>query len=256
MLKLQVPSGGLTLNTKSKFCNLELGFSQSAINILVGPNGGGKTTLLRAILSPKEAGVSLLCNQKQIENLTTLKRAKLISYVGTTSGNRPGISVEDFLLFSFFKNPGVDCVDKIKEMLKDLDVSYLRNSRIDQLSEGEYKRIHIAGGLLQEAQWYLLDEPEEHLDPGALKSLAKVLLRMKIEGKSFILACHDLSFACFLADYFLGINACGELVFNEKKRVVIESKLLESLYGCDFLYVDEKSAQGESSPYLLGPKYE
>jgi len=139
-------------------------------------------------------------------------------------------------------------------MLLELGISYLEYSRIDQLSEGEYKRIHIASGLLQDAKWYLLDEPEEHLDPRALKRLVKIILGMKTEGKSFILACHNLSFASYLADYFIGINACAEIIFSESRKNVMQSKLLDELFLCEFLY--DTADNGVGAPYLLGPKYE
>jgi len=249
MLKLEIPKAGLRLSTKSKFPDESLSFNANAISILVGPNGGGKTTLLRAILAPDEAQVTLLCEEEDLSNASPLKRSKLISYVGTTSGYRPRISVEDFLSFSFYKEGQLGYGEKLNEILSNLGIQHLRYSRIDQLSEGEYKRAHIAGGLLQDAKWYLLDEPEEHLDPVALKNLAKTIRSMKQNGKSFLLACHNLNFANYLADYFIGINLNAEVAFSEDKKTVLEGKLLDKLFLCEFSYNDTDSS-------LMGLKYE
>lgn len=256
MLKLEVPSSGIKLNTNSKFCDLKLSFPPNAITILAGPNGGGKTTLLRAILSPRDAGISLFCEQEQLHTASPLKRSNFISYVGTTSGPRARLNVTDFLAFSFYKRSELNFESKIEAMLSELDISYLIKSKIDELSEGEYKRICIANGLLQEAKWYLLDEPEEHLDPGALKNLVRTILNMKGEGKSFILACHNLSFASYLADYFIGISSCAEIVFNECRSKVIEAMLLDELFACDFLYGTSGDGASDRDRYLLGPRYE
>ncbi len=256
MLKLKVPNIGIRLKTNSRFENLELNFEAGIFTILLGPNGGGKSTILKSLLSPKEAGVSLLNDRIDLAEIPPLERSRIVSYVGTSGGQRPRLSVMEFLKLSFYLRAELCSVDKIEIILESLEVSHLIESRIDELSEGEYKRIHIAGGLLQGVQWYVLDEPEEHLDPVALMSLAKTIVEMKKVGKSFIIACHDLNLANYLGDQFIGIRSSGEIAFVKSKIDVLEHRLLDDLFSCKLDYHSVPSKSGASYVSSIGPKYE
>lgn len=234
---------------KALFPGLSLSFPAGSINVLVGPNGGGKTSILRSLLSPVKGIHRVLLDQRDISSSSFHDRSKLISYVGTSTGHRPHIRVCDLLSFSSYRD--LLCRDKLREVLDDLQIDYLRDAFLDELSEGEYKRVFVAGGLLQEASWYVLDEPEEHLDPLSLTLFVRRILKMKTRGSSFVIACHNLHFACSFADFFYGISADSNLAFVcDKKEILIDRKF-DSLFSCKFIYNLDTEV-----PMLIGPDYE
>lgn len=249
MLELRIHSRGIINTGKSLFPNLILKFPANSISVLIGPNGGGKTSILRSLLSPVEGINSISINDEEITKESFTKRSKLISYIGTSPGDRPHIRVLDFLSFSFYK--ALQSKDKVNEILGDLKLEHLENAFIDELSDGEYKRVYVASGLLQDASWYVLDEPEEHLDPLSLNLFVKKIMKMKTNGSSFVIACHNLHFASAFADYFIGVSSDSSLSFVKERNDVLRNRNFDSLFSCKFKYDLE-----QETPLFIGPIYE
>lgn len=249
MLEISINSQGIVKGSRTLFKDTNLQFSDNSISVLVGPNGGGKTSLLRTILMPVSESTLLKLGNQNLGGLSFAERSCLISYVGTVSSHRPRIRVKHFLEFSYYRFK-VD-LNKVEEVLNDLQISSLKDKYLNELSEGEYKRVYIANGLLQEAKWYILDEPEEHLDPLGLVLLSKKILKMKAHGKSFIIACHNLDFACHIATHFYGIGSDSSIVFNLSKEETIKGKYFDELFSVKFVYNSDTAI-----PFSIGQLYE
>jgi energy-coupling factor transport system ATP-binding protein len=161
---------------------------------LVGPNGGGKTTLLRTIaglLAPlsgtvqREPGRVAFLPQNP---MALLHRATVAAEVAWTVRGDP---------------PSGDAVTLIAELgLADLATRDPRD-----LSTGERQRAAIAAVLAGRPRIALLDEPTRGMDPAARAALCRAVLRMRAAGSSIVIATHDKNLVAALADRTITVNA-------------------------------------------------
>lgn len=201
---------GVEFNYSSKevLSNIKFHLKKNEILAILGPNGVGKTTLLKcmnAILKPDKGTIMIeeedVLKLEQIEIARRLgyvpqhcESAKLTAFDAILLGRMPhikwNISTEDVML--------VEAVIK-RLKLEDLALRY-----IDELSGGELQKIGIARALAQNPKLLLLDEPTSSLD---LKNQLNILdiIRdvVKKEDVSAIMTMHDLNLAFRYADKFL-----------------------------------------------------
>jgi iron complex transport system ATP-binding protein len=166
---------------------------------LIGPNGIGKTTLLRLA-----AGV-LVCSRGTISlagrRLDAFRRenaARLVALVPQQFEVPFDFTVQQIVeqgrtpylgLFAGFKRRDRQAVDRALELA---DVTSLRNRIFNELSGGERQRVKIALGLAQEPRLLLLDEPTQNLDLGRQLELLDCVRALNDEGVTILAAMHDL----------------------------------------------------------------
>ena len=166
---------------------------------LIGPNGIGKTTLLRLA-----AGV-LACSHGKISlagrSLDALRRgeaARLVALVPQRFEVPFDFTVQQIVeqgrtpylgLFAGFKRRDRQAVERALELT---DVTSLRNRIFNELSGGERQRVKIALGLAQEPRLLLLDEPTQNLDLGRQLELLDCVRDLNDEGVTILAAMHDL----------------------------------------------------------------
>lgn len=238
MLNITFPENGSKITSQLLFPKEVLQLESGNIHILMGPNGSGKSTLLKSILHPNNSHTNIEFDSQNISHTRPSTRAKVFSFLSSTTGHRPNITVEDFLNISPIKN-SYSNTELSSKILSTLGISPLLKSYINELSEGEYKKLFLASCLIQDVPWYLMDEPEEHLDPKCLKDLASLFIQMKNNGKSFLIACHNLYLANMLGDNFIGVRN-GKVTFQLRKTDSNLHSSLENLFSCE-LTPDEKN---------------
>lgn len=155
--------------------------SDGAVTFLAGNNGSGKTTwILNAVdLLRRESG-EITYNGQDFS-----KTRPRVSVAFDTTPIYPTMSVKDNLYILF----QVDA-DKYenRKMLNDMGITDRMIAKsAGKLSYGQTHRVGIAGTLLREADYYILDEPDLGLDPGAWKMVAEVILKRRSEGKAILI---------------------------------------------------------------------
>ena len=224
---------------------------------VIGKNGSGKTTLIKTIgqqLASLKGGVYL--NEQSLLNISNNQRARLISFVYTTTLSSENMTVHELVALGrypflhWFSKPSKKDTDSIKEALTFTALDVLANTKIHELSDGQKQRAFIARALAQETPYMVLDEPMSHLDhhhKAQLFSLMKKLVTEK--NKTIVYTTHDIENAINHADYILALNE-GESFFNTPKKL-IEKGVFNRLFPKDqvyfdsttnrFLYLDSKS---------------
>jgi iron complex transport system ATP-binding protein len=222
---------------------------------IIGPNGSGKTSLLRAItriLKPKQGTIYL-----EGENIRHLGEKEIAKKIAVVSQN-PGIShitVEDFVLlgriphhqrFQFLDTPeDVEVAEKCMDLTNTLK---LKNKPVGELSGGERQLVLIARALAQEPRLILLDEPTTFLDITHQVRIMDLIKRLNREsGLTVILVLHDLNLA---GEY------CNRLILMNDGRIhkmgtpaeVLTYQIIEEVYGA--LVVVGKSPVS-SRPYIF-----
>ena len=183
-------------HSKSSFTVQNVSFSvqKGQITALVGPNGSGKTTVLKAICGfhyPKTG--SILIDGVDITT-EPQKAMELCGYVPELSCLPPDMKVYDFLLYAA-KNHGLNRAQaqkRIEELSKDFSLSDFLHNRIKILSKGQQQRVSFAQALLHNPPNLILDEPISGLDPAQILSLRKYIKQLA-KDKSILISTHILS---------------------------------------------------------------
>ncbi len=159
--------------------NVDLELRAGEIVTLVGPNGGGKTTLLRSLLG--------ICPPSEGRVLTAAElRVGYMPQSPSINLTMP-LTVEGFMLLSG------DDKNEIKSKLEDCEVAHLKEKSLRQLSGGEFQRVQFARALLGKPNLLLLDEPTQKLDPGGELAIYKLINRaVKRLRCAALVASHDL----------------------------------------------------------------
>ncbi len=189
------------------FSNINLSFNEKKLHGILGPNGCGKTTLLKTILKLlKVKNDSIYINNEDINTLSRDNLAKEIAYVEQSSKQIPNISVIEYInlaryLYSDFNKQNNPIINKVIELLK---INNLKNKNLTQLSGGELQKVVIARALAQETKIILLDEPTANLDP--LHQIEIMNLLKDLVNKK------DLTIITTLHDINLSLQYCDEIV--------------------------------------------
>ena len=207
--------------------NLELG----KFHVIMGPNGGGKTTLIRAI-----AGLIPYNGKIMIEGVDAKKYRKKNS-IGYLA--QRGAQFYDFPLSALeavemgryrFKETNHIRKEKSLEFLEEVKMASHANIPIGNLSGGQQQRVLIARALATESKLMLMDEPLTGMDPRTQSKFYEMLERLKEEHSlTIILSSHDLGFTTAYAENVFCINR-SLVPHSEAVRLLKEPEVMK-LYG-------------------------
>ncbi|MCS7234975.1 MAG: metal ABC transporter ATP-binding protein [Armatimonadota bacterium] len=200
---------------------------------LVGPNGAGKSTLLRALvglLTPDTGYVELFGHPVH-------QARRLVAYVPQRTEvdwDYP-VVVEEVVLMGRFphvgwvRRPGPEDRRVARECLRMVGMEALARRQIGQLSGGQQQRVFLARALAQEAPVMLLDEPFVGVDAATEEAIYALLDRLRDEGRTVVVATHDLSRAQTAFDRLLLLNQ--HVVAYGPPAEVFRPDLLQRTYG-------------------------
>lgn len=200
---------------------------------IFGPNGAGKTTLLRILAgldrptsgSLTELGVDVLDEPDKLR-----ARIGLISHRPMVYGD---LSAAENLAF-FARLYGVrDPDERIRELLRLVELDHRRNDPARTYSRGMMQRLSIARALVNDPALVLLDEPYSGLDPHAMRLFDELIERVR-PGRTFVMVSHDLDKGLALCTHAL-VLARGRVVTFADRAALDEGefrRLYFSTVGC------------------------
>ncbi|MFI5205801.1 MAG: metal ABC transporter ATP-binding protein, partial [Candidatus Paceibacterales bacterium] len=204
---------------------------------LIGPNGGGKSTLLKLIVNilPLQKGSIKLFNQ----DIKAFKNWSCIGYVSqnVTHFDRqfPAtvwevVSMGRFALKKPFRSLKKEDYMMIERSLADVDMLDYKNSPLQQLSGGQQQRVFIARALASNPCLLALDEPTIGVDLQAQEQFYLLLQKLRKEKHlTIILVSHDIDVIAAQATTFACLNQ--ELIYHGEPKKFIKEDYLEKLYG-------------------------
>ncbi len=178
------------------------------LTALVGRNGTGKSTLLRAISGLGERkGGDILLGDKPIDSLSTAELATMVAFVTTDKVRIANLRCRDVVALG--RAPYTNWIGRMQEQDEEIvmrsmelvGMSDYANKTMDRMSDGECQRIMIARALAQQTPIILLDEPTAFLDMPNRYELCTLLQRLAHEEQKCILfSTHELDIALALCD--------------------------------------------------------
>ncbi|MFL5507795.1 MAG: ABC transporter ATP-binding protein [Gemmatimonadales bacterium] len=201
---------------------------------VVGPNGGGKSTLLRALLGaqPLRAGTVRLMDR----DIATWSRAEVAQQVGVVVQQEepaPGLRVTDAVLFGRYArlsplaSPSTADHAAVHRALERADVVHLRDRFVTQLSGGEWQRVRLARALAQEPRALVLDEPTSALDVRHEMELFELVATLRADGLGCLVITHRLNLAARYADRLVLLHRGQVVAEGAPTSVLVRQRLSE-----------------------------
>jgi len=166
----------------------DLGVASGELVALVGPNGGGKTSLLRAIARVEQASGQVSIDGENIDRLSEARRARLLAFLPASRDAAWPISARDVIALGL----GSRDRQRIDELVQLFELTRLADRPVDRLSTGERTRVLLARALASSPRLLLLDEPFSNLEPYWVLRLLEILRGLADRGPMVLVALHDL----------------------------------------------------------------
>jgi len=192
--------------------NLELNIKGVHSLVIIGPSGGGKSTLLRILAGleiPENGDITINNKNLSFNEVDLHNYRKTIGVVFQAFNLFPHLSAINNITLPLEK------VHKIKKSEANLRAKTLldrfhleehSHKYPSQLSGGQQQRVAIARAVALDSQFLLLDEPTSALDPALTSEVLDSILELKKEKKDLILVTHEMGFAKNVADFILFID--------------------------------------------------
>ncbi|MFC1767090.1 ABC transporter ATP-binding protein [Candidatus Margulisiibacteriota bacterium] len=203
---------------------------------IVGPNGCGKTTLLKALLGLITVhGGFVKIRGKDVQKIRRGDLAKKVSFVPQLMEPIDGFTVEDTVMlgriphikrFAFESGKDYKVVDKAIEQLR---IGELKDIPVSNLSGGEFRRVAIARALAQNSKVMILDEPISHLDLRFKLRILRMLRKLR-QDKCIIATFHDLNMASRFCRKVMLLNNKGEVVAFGWPKDILTHENLKKVY--------------------------
>jgi iron complex transport system ATP-binding protein len=205
---------------------------------VLGPNGVGKSTLLRALAGVRtpQAG-RVLIDGRELTSIPAAARARLLAHLASDDLFLDQLGVREVVAMGRYAHHRwwqwrEEARDDaaISHALRAVHMEGFEQRRFDTLSSGERQRVWIALALAQEAPVLLLDEPTSHLDVRAAREILHLLRAQVRIGKTVVCVLHDLNEAAEFADR-LALLGCGQLLACAQPEAVLDPDLVDRAYG-------------------------
>jgi len=216
--------------------NISFALNKGELVALLGPNGSGKTTILKCLngtLKPKTGEIYI--ENHNIKDLSYKETAKLISVVPQERSAVFSYLVIDIVAMgitpylSFGRMPTKKDYKEAYAKLEFFNIQHLAEKSYNQLSGGEKQLVLIARALMQDTDYLIMDEPTSHLDFKNQHLVMKELKKLSKNGKGVVTALHDPNLALRFCDRIIMVKK-GEVIFSGENIEVMNPQNLQILY--------------------------
>ena len=237
--------------------NLSMKFEKGEFCALLGPNGAGKSTLLKAIIGYMEPiSGEIEIDRTSLKKWHHLELAKQIAIIPQDFQLQFDYTVEELILMGrfpylgYWQNYSKNDRKVVDDILKQLDLSRLKNEQYSQLSGGERRRVSIARALAQETAILLMDEAFANLDINHQLEIMQLLSRINSEQKKLIiLVSHNINLASEYCHRIVMLKN-GKIIADGTPGTIINQKMIKDLYEVELTIINNPVS---GKPNLIYP---
>lgn len=166
----------------------DLSLEAGQLVALVGPNGGGKTSLLRALIGVEEASGEVRIDGEAVATVGEARRRRLFAFLPASRDLGWPIAARDVIALGL----GARDEPRIADLIELFELNTLADRPINRLSTGERTRVLLARALAARPRLVMLDEPYANLEPYWVLRLGAILREYATGGTLVLVALHDL----------------------------------------------------------------
>lgn len=237
---------------------VDVGVSAGELVAVVGPNGGGKTTLLRALLGavPLTAGTALV-DGRPVGSVRRAELARIIGAVPQREEPAFALRVAEFAMLGRYAHlgpfapPTAEDHARVRDALSRADAWSLRERSIDTLSGGEWQRVRVARALAQAPQALVFDEPTAALDVRHAMELLELTRTLVGEGLGALVVTHELNLAARFADRII-LLAGGVVVASGTPATVLTQDVLTKVFDWPVAVAPWRDGRPQVTPLRAG----
>ncbi len=238
MRTIEIQNAAFSYDGKTDvFSGLSHTITSDEIFCILGPNGIGKSTLLKAILNLHRLRAGhILIDGRDVTDFRPSELARVIAYIPQTYAPTFPYKVLDMVLMgrmpylNTMAHPTDEDFEKCGEAIALLGLTDLVDRPCTQLSGGQLQLVMLARAIAQEAEFIVLDEPTAHLDYGKQMVTLDMIRSMRSRGVGIIMTTHDPDHAFLVCDK-AAVMAEGRFLAVGRPDEVVTEENLAAAYG-------------------------
>lgn len=201
-----------SFNGQNALDGLSLMVDQISALAIIGPSGGGKTTLLRILAGleiPDSGTVSINERELVFREPEMVAHRKRVGVVFQSYNLFPHLTALQNIVLPLTKTRGIsvpEATAAAEELLLKFGMADHQHKQPNQLSGGQMQRVAIARALSLQPEVLLFDEPTSALDPEITSDILDVILKLREEGRNIVIVTHEIGFARHACDYVVYIS--------------------------------------------------
>lgn len=250
-MDLQAKDLGFSYGSTSILEQISLHIQKGQVTSIIGPNGIGKSTLLRCLANIYKPQVgSVYLDGKQIATLSPRELAKELGYVPQIQSDVFAITVYEAILLG--RKPYIrwsvrpNDLEIVNKIMRRLGLERFAERTVNTLSGGERQKVAIARALAQDPSILFLDEPTSSLDMSHQLELMELVTQLAHEqGSTVVMVLHDLNLAARFSDQIFLLGTQGIHAQGSPHKVLVPVTIQE-VYGVEVEIIP--TSQG---PYVL-----
>ena len=237
---------GCSLSGKDVIRNINVDLHLGEILGLIGPNGAGKSSLLKCLMGYYAYKGMVSVKGHNLKELRNTERAGLISYISQQGPDQLSFTAEEVVEMGCYLQGGADSLLRARNALNYVGLADSARTPFNRLSGGEQQLVLFARVLAQDTPILLLDEPTANLDIGHEKTVLEMIAELTREGRSAIIAIHNLNMAAEFCDRLL-LMQDGNIVIAGAADEVLRQEHIQPVYNTD---VSISRNPGSGSPQI------